>query len=463
MKSRMKQKSLLFSTIGCVAFGIILIEVITSCKSGVQTPDNIKYMEEFHEQYFGTIVDPLEKDNLTLYVDYSTCMALGQHSSFFNALTPSFVDATKTYFSIEGKNIVEHDADSTYTLLRTINETNYADLKTAADKMAVSKSESVLLTDGEYYQPNAAKGGIVNPYLTPALKKWLLRGHDVYMISEPYQEVNNGNTYNKKRFYILFTDKRLLGNIYDRIIQSSKLEDFPECEVFHLSADHPSLYGNENMSHSTINPSLTSQTKGFGTYETQDWQITWKDAIEPMIVYAVNPKTGEPLPNGDYIAKGIKVDRNSLGAFRIENVSTKVYNINDPYFNFCNEKEAKVKPTFDKSTIDSYDIGNFIMIDNEEFKRHGNVVLYFDPMSYAPKQLLNGYPFNYLKVDICVDNVKPIFSQYEDKFTFESIDRPGEVNESVAASIKQCMTDPDIQTMVKKAPIYSIYIKSFEY
>ena len=84
-------------------------------------------------------------------------------------------------------------------------------------------------------------------------------------------------------------------------------------------------------------------------------------------------------------------------------------------------------------------------------------------MSYAPKQLLNGTPFNYLKIDICVDKVAPIFSQFEDSFTFESIDKPGETNESVAASIKQCMTDPDIQTMVTKAPIYSIYIKSFEY
>lgn len=457
----MKNKSLLAASF--LAVLLLSATVLVSGCGGNDTAVDTKYLSNFHEQYFGANVDPLEKDNLTLYVDYSKCMVLAKDSDFFNALTPSFVDATKTYFSIEGKNIVEHDADSTYTLLRTITETNYADLKTVAEKMAESKSESVLLTDGEYYQPNAAKGGIVNPYLAPALKKWLLRGHDVYMISEPYKEEHNGNTYNKKRFYILFTDNRLPGNIYNRIVQSSKLEDFPECEVFHLSADHPSLYGNENMSHSTLNPSLTSLTKGFGSYEIQDWQITWKDAIEPMIVYAVDPQTGAPLPNGDYITKGIKVDRNSLGAFRIESVSTKVYNINTPYFDYYNEREAKVKPTFEKSTIGSYDIGNFIMIDTVEFKNHGDVALYFDPMSYAPKDLLKGSPFNYLKVDICVDNVKPIFSQYEDKFKFESIDRPGQINESVAASIKQCMTDPDIQTMVTKAPIYSIYIKSFEY
>ena len=448
-----------------LATSLLSAAIFASGCGGNDTPMDTKYISDFHEQYFGANVDPLERDNLTLYVDYSTCMVLAKNdtNSVFNRLTPSFVDATKKYYSIEGKNIVEHDADSTYALLRTIKEVNYADLKTAAEKMAESNTESVLLTDGEYYQPDETKNSVVNPYLAPSLKKWLLRGHDVYVINEPYQEQHNGNTYNKKRFYILFTDNRLPGNIYNRIVQSSKLEDFPECEIFHLSADHPSLYGNENMSHSTLNPSLTSETKGYGTYEIQDWQITWKDAIEPMIVYAVNPKTGEPLPSGDYIAKGIKVDRNSLGAFRIESVSAKVYNINIPYFNYYNEKESKVKPTFDKSTIDSYDIGNFITIDKEEFQRHGDVVLYFDAMSYAPKQLLNGTPFNYLKIDICVDKVAPIFSQFEGSFTFESIDKPGETNESVAASIKQCMTDPDIQTMVTKAPIYSIYIKSFEY
>ena len=69
-----------------------IIALLTSCCGGDDTAMDTKYLSDFHEQYFGANVDPLQRDNLTLYVDYSTCMVLGQHSRFFNALTPSFVD-----------------------------------------------------------------------------------------------------------------------------------------------------------------------------------------------------------------------------------------------------------------------------------------------------------------------------------------------------------------------------------
>ena len=52
--------------------------------------------------------------------------------------------------------------------------------------MADLDGESVLLTDGEYFQPSIAKGNVNNPYMASALKKWLLKGHDVFVLSEPY-------------------------------------------------------------------------------------------------------------------------------------------------------------------------------------------------------------------------------------------------------------------------------------
>ena len=48
-----------------------------------------------------------------------------------------------------------------------------------------------------------------NPYLADAFKTWMKKGHDIFIISEPYIETNNGLQYNKKRFYFLFTDTRL--------------------------------------------------------------------------------------------------------------------------------------------------------------------------------------------------------------------------------------------------------------
>lgn len=427
----------------------------------IQTPSSEKYLSELHEKYFGTEVNPMEFDKLALYVDYSTCISLGQHSPFFNKLVPSLVDAAKSYYSIEGSNIIEHQADSAYLLLKSIEEVNYADLKTAINRMADSNTESVLLTDGEFYQKSIAQGNANNPYMAPAFKKWLLKGHDIYILSEPYVETYKGKDYNKKRFYFIFTDNRIPGNFYDRIMQSSKLEEFPNVELFHLSADHPALL-TQGSSHSTVNSNMEAHVTGKGSYEIQDWQISWKKGIEPLVIGAVDQNTGQQLPDGECVMKGIKIDRNSLGAFRITGVDAKVYDINAMYSTYVDAKEAKVKE--DLSAFKEMEsIQDFLVIDSKEFQKHGEVSLYFVPQMFIPQSCLSGSPYNYTKVDICVNEVQPIFEQFEDMFKFESIDVPGAMNVSVAASIQQCMTDPNVKEKVLKAPIYTIYIKSLEY
>lgn len=427
-----------------------------SCSHNVSTPDDCKYLSAFQRQYEGIRAEPLYKDSLALYVDYSTCMAMGQNSGFFNALVPSFVDATKKYYSLKGSTIAEEQG-STFELLRTITEVNYADLKSAIDRMASGNGESVLLTDGEFYQQNIAKGNINNPYMAGAFKKWLLRGHDIYIISEPYTEYSGGRPYNKKRFYVLFTDTRLSGNIYDRIMQTTQLQKFPSVQIFHLAANHPALFSG-NGRHSQVNPLIEAKVEGFGNYEIQDWQLDWKNGIEPLIVNAVDPRTGNPQPDGDYILKDLRVDRNSLGAFRIAEIEARVFNINAAYADFYDAQTAGTPPS---KTLAIDEVSNFIKLDNKEFSKHGEVSLHFDTQMYDPT-CLNGTPYNYLKVDLYVSKIVPIFEQFADMFKFDSIDVPGEVNVSVATSIQQCMADPEIQQKVMEQPFYSIYLKTLE-
>ena len=452
----MKKSNILILTL-CLGLPTLLT---TSCSGNkVVTPESEKYISDFHEQYYGTEIDAIKKNRLVLYVDYSTCISMGQSSDFFKELLPSFSNAAKYYYSIEGDCFVEHDADSTYTLLRTINNVDYADLKGAVNRMAEGDTESLLLTDGEYFQKNATKDNLRNPYMADAFKKWLLRGHDIYVISEPYVEPYNGNQFNKKRFYIIFTDNRLPGNFYDRIMQSATLENFPDVEIFHLSADHPSLLG-QRGDYSKINPMLNAQVTRKGDFEIQSWPLNWENSIEPLVVYAVDSITGNPLENGEPILNGIKVDRNSLGAFRITGVTAKVYNINSAYAAYSEAKESKVKP--DLTGFEPWEVENFIHLDEKEFSRHGEVALYFDGMMYDPSSL-DGSPYNYTKIDICVNKVEPIFEQYASKFEFQSITMPDEPNVSVSASIKQCMTDPFVFKDAATAEIYTIYIKSFEH
>lgn len=450
------KKTLHYAVIALI--GLVNLFIWSSCSNKLSTAPDTKYLSEFHKTYFNNNVIDIVPDQLALYVDYSTCVAEGQHASFFQELVPSWTNSARRYFAIKGEVIDEHSADSTFLLLRNVSEVNYADIKTAAERIAAGDTEGVLITDGEYYQPSIARGNVNNPYLAEAFKTWLKKGRDIYIIAEPFEESNRGNVFHKKRFYFVFTDSRLGGNIYDRIIQTVNLTQYPEVEEFHLSASHPALLTEGGRQSFTPSDLLSARVMpGDGRYEIQDWEVDWKTGIEPMLVNAMDPETGAPLPSGAPFAEGLKVDRNSFGGYRITDIAAKVYNINQEYTDFYNIKDSGEKGSFD---IAPQECEYFVKVDPEEWSRRGNISLHFDTEYYNPEPALNGSPFNYFMIQLSVSAVESSFDKYKEMLSFDSIDVPGHQNVSVITSVQQCLTDLEIEAMVKSCPIYTIYIKS---
>lgn len=444
----MKDKNITTLICGVLCLGCAAI-VLLSRGHKIPTPTDIKEVPKFHNQLISKTMD-LQQDNLSLYVDYSLCNVLGQNSPVYNAIVPSLVAATKHYYSIKGDSI-KKEPGQVFQLLRNIRNVHYADLQTAAERIAAGNTEAVLLTDGEFYQPNIARAHINDPYMASAFKIWLLKGHDIYFVIEPYIEPGNGGmTFNKKRFYIVFTDSRIAGNIWKRIVETANLANYPEVTTYHLSIDHPQLY-TSGENHSRVNQSLAAEVKGFGNYEIQSWSVSWKDAVFPLVMSSTIDANGNPLRHGDYISKGISVDRNSLGGYAIKKVSATVYSINQTYADFVAKKGSK-------DTLQP--IGG-ISIDSLEFVRHGNINLYFNE-EFDEGMWLTGKPYNYTKVDIVVSEIADMFSQYENRFIFDSIDKPGMQNTSVAESIKQCMAYPEVQEKAANCLLYTFYIQSSE-
>lgn len=435
-------------------FATVWSILFVSCRHYQNTPVDIKYLDKFHLTNFVQQESPLKENRLSLYVDYSTCCAMGQHSQFFKDVSASLVNRATEYYSIKGATIAK-EAGDVYTLLRNIQEVNYAELKQAANRMANGDEEAVLLTDGEYYTPSIAKGHDNDPYLANAFKTWILKGHDVYIISEPYIEPNNGRTYHKKRFYILFTDDRLPNNIHQRILRTVDLTEYPEVDEFHIAASHPQLIGTGNNC-STQNDILQSKSKGYGTFEIQDWCGCDWETIEENLVNAVDENTGEPLPSGAVIIE-MGLDKNSFGCYRINKLGIKVYDINQEYNDFYTSVENGAKVVHQNYQLTEFD--SLMLIDEEELNKHSKINIHFNPTWFNPSGLI-GKPYNYFKIDITVQEVKEIFSSHEDKFTFESICLPGSKNISVASSIKQCLANEDVIKKMRGQTIYTIYVKS---
>lgn len=428
--------------------------LLASCNKDVTTPNDTKFLADFHLVNFESTINPLQENKLNLFVDYSTCNMLGQNSPFFQDIAASLANKTSTYYSIKGSEIKQEQGD-VYTLLRNISEVDYAELRKAAMMMADGDCESVMLTDGEYYTPSIAKGHDNDPYLADAFKKWILRGYDVHIISEPYIESYNGKNYNKKRFYILFTDDRMQNNIYKRIRRTVDFKNYPTVDEFHISATHPQMKGNGNNS-STQNEILESKSKGFGTFEIEDWDGCDWQTIESSLVNAVDEETGEPLQNGATIIQ-MAMDKNSFGCYRIKSLTTKVYDINQEYNEYYEARLNHEKPG--KQEYNLVELENFLQIDNKEFEKLGMINLHFNSDWFDPS-VLTGTPYNYFKIDLAIGDVEQIFTQHEDKFEFESISKDGMKNVSVSSSIKQCLADDKVLDTMKGQVVYSIYVKS---
>ena len=450
--------------------------MITSC-GGESTPTEIEYLSDFHQAYFLSQDDSIDENQLALYVDYSTCIsqAMGDEKSripaarFSMDMVPSITAATKSFWSIKGNEIQQEDGD-VYTLLRSVQEVNYADLASAVNRIANGKTEAVLLTDGEFYEQTIAKSHVNDPYMTSAFEKWLKRGHDIYIFSEPYIETYKGNQYEKKRFYFLFTDIRIKDNIFERVQKNVNFEDFPEVKYYHITANNPTLMTTNEAfeSSSTPNALLECKPKGFGSYEIQDWSLMDWNSIEKFIMLACDPNTGNLIPNGEPVISGLKLDKNFQGGcYRIEDIDILVSGINNEYTAFVDSLSTGMKACqiADIMPVSLTNAANFMKLDKTEFIEHGIINIHFDTEMFDPT-ILDGTPCNYFKIDIVVKSFKNNFSHNpaaESIFEFQSIDKPGETNRSIVESIKQAVSKSDIANMIAGKTIYTIYVKSNKY
>jgi len=435
---------------------ILTTMILVSCGDNIITPDSTKYLVEFHTKNFASTAIDLDP-GLALYVDYSTCNKLGQNSPFFQALEPTFTRLATEYYSIKGAAIVKEDLQeqSAYLRLRNIQEVNYAELRNAANMIAEGTKESVLLTDGEYFTRNMAQGNENNPWLTDALKEWIVKGYDIHIFAEPYDEVNNGRTYHKKRFYMIFTDDCKPNNAYDRILKTVCLEDFKDIDEFHISACHPQMKGNGNNS-ALYNQTLQCKVQGYGSYEIADWYGCDWETIENYVVNAFDETTGALLPNGQKIIS-LGIDRNSFGCYKIKDIDLKVYDINQEYADYFFARESQSPATILSTQL--IEISNFMLIDKKSYSTHGDIDIYFNQQWFDPNNL-TGSPYNYFKIDLSISQVQPIFDNHREKFIFESICNSGHSNVSIASSIEQCLADQDVIDMMIGQTVYTIYVKS---
>lgn len=390
-------------------------------------------------------------ETVSLYVDYSTCVAEAKNSRFFAATHPSIVDCSPVFYSIKG-SVIKKETDNrqtVYNLLSDIHEVNHADIKSAVGQIVNANNQAVIITDGEYYMKGSVRDNLNNPYLAEEFRTWIKKGYDIYFYCEPYLE---SNKFNKYRYYILFTDDDIYDNINDRFSRSCSAEDYG-VTVFHLSDGQLRVNMDENypVINATVSPSENTNIEN--GIDFHEYYTKWSDMAKYMTEGDIDQT---------YILRGLYVNNEMSSSYKITKIKPVVYQLYPEYEAFCNSKYLgeelpKVKK-FKK-------VKNVFEIDEDIFEETGEIVLKLKEGFDGAGDLSYDHP-NLLKVDFVVTDAENNFTRNEDvnsAFRWKSISaaQKHSENTSLYESISQVLQNPKLNPKKRDVVLYTVYISTY--
>ncbi len=396
-------------------------------------------------------------EEIDLFIDYSTCVSEAGNSLYYRTVHPVIVDMNPTYWSIKGSVIRKetNNRQMVYQLLNSVNEVNYADIKGAVEQIVNGDNHAVLITDGEYYMKGGVKDNLNNPYLADSFRKWLNRGFDIYIYSEPYRE---SGRYDKFRYYMFFTDDNVENNIRDRFDRSAPAQN--DVKMIHLSGKLPELTAGEGYPDINVSLSPNTMLNWKGDHcDVQEYYANWNKIYKYLLDSAYD-ENGNPLEDGDYLVKGLFLNNGASEAFKVENVRIDAYNIGESFVNYETSKMLEEAPSRCVLPMKA----KLFKIDKALFDETGEIAIMLDKDNIYDG--LDAFP-NLLKVDIVADRVVENFSQnneINDRFQWMSISsaQGGNFNTSLYESIRQILLDPAMNPVQSKpAVLYTIYISTY--
>ena len=422
---------------------LVFAITLTSCPSGDLA--EVSYLNDFLKHNQTEKTETLS-ETVSLFVDYSTCVAEAKKSTYFKSTHPSIVDCSPVFYSIKGDKIKKEteNRQQVYNLLSTIHEVNHADIKQAVNMIVNGNNQAVLITDGEYFMKGAVRDNLNNPYLAEDFRTWLNKGYDIYFYCEPYVE---SNRHNKYRYYILFTDDALENNINDRFARSCSADDHGVM-AFHLSDGQLRVMkGDDGI---VLNSAVSAQKVDESVYELYS---SWED----MAVYLTEGNIDDI-----YILRGLFVDNKIANAYKIKEITPVVYQVYPEYSKYYDSKmlaeETQPKAKKFEKVKDVFEV------DEDVFEETGEIVLKLKS-DFDGGSLSYDHP-NLLRVDFVVSDAKNDFTNNDDlrgAFVWKSISaaQGHAENTSLYESISQVLQNPKLNPKKREVVLYSVYLSTY--
>jgi hypothetical protein len=386
--------------------------------------------------------------NTVLYLDHSTCVIdARQNSSVFNALRPQLGQYSDTLRLIKGGvfetiPLIRSD-NRVFQVLQTIREDiPYSDILKAVEQICNSNQQAILITDCEFLKNNLCHDQ--DPYLSEPFKHWLQKGHVIYIVTESYMELARGGRYDKKRFYIIFTDDRMEAPISHNMLNELNPFINNTVNVFKLVNSDLQAARDGEMVEKDLTFSYESRD-GFDYIEIDN---DWNDIREYIMKL---DKYGEPFPEEPPLPLIKNITFNEGENYIITDMEVVASNITAQYLALSDSTATE--------TAEAVNISDGFIIDKQALQDNRiNVMLTDKIFNY----LTDEYGGNLIRLDFVITRValKPYDA---DTFIWQSVYTPGAAI-CVEKSIDNALRDIEVvPTNKDRKVIYTVFLKTQSY
>jgi hypothetical protein len=407
-----------------------------ACKHTILVPVDEKSVSDFHQMNLMSS-NELNRD-VKLFIDYSTCVAQAVRTSdFFRQIRPRITGLNPILYGIKGDKIdsISGNKDFINQELSQVNEIPYANLEEASQRICSGNCQAILITDGEYWTEGMGERTDL-AYLKDPFIMWLSKGHDIYVYIEKYSENYNGHEYLKNRFYFLFTDDKLPGNIYQELNKAFSVSP--------LTADLKLIrISNTDIGRSgtlSVFPDIESSLVTDHGCTAIEVTSEWKD----IDTYVLNAKDsiGNSIEGGKFLLSGLKLASDAMSAYDYPEVGITVYNVTQSYLNNT------------KTDLSSCEVKDMFLLDEALYRRTGEIGIKISGDYY--NSLKEGTE-NLFRIDIYAKKTLKRINREDLQWTSLS---KNEINSSVYESILQTIDNSTIDPAETKNPLYTIYLKT---
>lgn len=375
-----------------IAFVLAML-VFTGCKPRYLEVD----MQIVQEAFYNPTATRYEglRQSTVLYLDHSTCVIDAvQNSPVFKALRPNLGQYCDTLQLIMGdafQSIPLNRQDNKVSeVLETIkDDISFADIRTAVFQICKGDQQAILISDCESY----ANGRFLDlePYMSEPFRDWLVKGHSIYIITEPYKERYKGQIYDKKRFYFIFSDNRMQTPISANMIgEVQSLIQSGVCSLYEMT--NSDIFA-QTPKEDVVDGNIDFDMEYLNGFEFVNIYTSWDDVRKYVMML---DKYGEPT--GEEPAPIIKNIVFSEGRNYIaRDIEIRATNITERY--------VAVADSLDLGGIRDVDVSAGFMLDMDALQNNRLNVLLTDKIFTEGYLLSDELGGNLIRLDFVITEV----------------------------------------------------------